>query len=124
MFYRTANNASGLLMQRLLPLIVMCLVSLSLIAGTIAHAAEPIGCVDSNVAVGVGHSDGDRDQVPSDEGKAMPHHHGGCHGHQIGEPVKSGFATQVHLRTVPTFLPNAKGRVSGSTDPALRPPKA
>lgn len=111
-------------MERLLALILMCLVSLSLMASTVAHAAEPIGCLDSDVAAGLGHADGDRDQVPSDDGKAMPHHHGGCHGHQIGEPVKEGFATQVHLRTAPPFLPNAKGRVSNSTDPAHRPPKA
>jgi len=87
-------------MERFLALILMCLVSLSLMAGTVAHAAEPIGCLDSDVAAGLGHADGDRDQVPSDGGKAMPHHHGGCHGHQIGEPVKDGFATQVHLRAL------------------------
>ena len=92
-------------MERFLALILMCLVSLSLMAGTVAHAAEPIGCLDSDVAAGLGHADGDRD-------------------HQIGEPVKDGFATQVHLRTAPPFLPNAKGRVSNSTDPAHRPPKA
>src|SRR3546814_1155991 len=61
-----------------LPISLMCLVSLSLMAGTVAHAAEPIVCLDSDVAAGLGHVDGDRDQVPSDDGKAAPHHHGGC----------------------------------------------
>lgn len=42
------------LMGRLLTLILMCIVSLSLMAGTVAHAAEPIGCLDSDVAAGLG----------------------------------------------------------------------
>lgn len=111
-------------MGRFLALALMCLVSLSLMAGTVAYAVEPIVCLDSDVAAGLGHVDGDRDQVPSDDGKAAPHHHGGCSGHQIGEPVKEGFTAQVHLRTAPPLLPNAKGRVSTSADPTYRPPWA
>ncbi len=112
------------LMERLLTLILMCIVSLSLMAGTVAHAAEPIGCLDSDVAAGLGHAAGDRDQVPSDDGKATPHHHGGCHGHQIGEPVKEGLAVHANLRSAVPLLANAKARVSAPTDPAYRPPRA
>ncbi len=111
-------------MGRFLALILMCLASLSLMVGAIAHAAEPIGCLDSNVAAGLGHADGDRDEVPSDDGKATPHHHGGCHGHQIGEPVKDGFVPVVHLRTASPVLGNATNLVSTLTAPAHRPPKA
>ena len=111
-------------MGRFLALILMCLVSLSLMVGAIAHAAEPIGCLDSNVAAGLGHADGDRDEVPSDDGKATPHHHGGCHGHQIGEPVKEGLAVHANLRSAVPLLANAKARVSAPTDPAYRPPRA
>lgn len=111
-------------MRRILPLILLCLVSLSLIAGTVTHAAEPIGCLDSDVAAEIGHAEGDRDQVPSDNGKAEPHHHGGCHGHQIGEPVKEGFSTLVHLRTAPPLLLKAKGRIATPTNPTYRPPMA
>ncbi len=41
------------LMGRLLTLILMCIVSLSLMAGTVAHAAEPIVCLESDVAAGL-----------------------------------------------------------------------
>lgn len=110
-------------MGRFLTLILMCLVSLSLMAGTVAHAAEPIGCLESEVAADLGHTSGDRDQVPSDEGKATPHHHGGCHGHQIGEPVKEGLASQTLLRAALPLLANAKVRVSAPTESAYRPPR-
>ncbi|WP_189619986.1 hypothetical protein [Novosphingobium colocasiae] len=111
-------------MHRLTALILMCLVSLSLMAGTVAHAAEPIGCLDSDVAAGLGHAAGDRDQVPSDDGKATPHHHGGCHGHQIGEPVNEAMAPQRHLRDSRPMPIDVAARVSAPTNPAYRPPRA
>lgn len=111
-------------MGRLLALILICFVSLSLIAGTVAHAAEPIGCLDGDVAAGLGHADGDRDQVPSDYDRAAPHHHGGCHGHQIGEPVDDGVPSRRSPRAALPLIPNAEDRVSASIDPAHRPPRA
>ena len=111
-------------MGRFLALILMCIVSLSLTAGAMAHAAEPIGCLDAEVAADLGHASGDRDQVPSDSGKATPHHHGGCQGHQIGEPVKDGFTAQSYLRTSVPMLGNAQFRVSTASAPAYRPPIA
>ena len=111
-------------MGRLLTLILTCMVSLSLMASTVAHAAEPIGCLDTEIAVDLGHATGDSDQVPSDNGKAAPHHHGGCQGHQIGEPVNEGFGPQLRLRTTLPLTLRADGRVSAATDPAHRPPRA
>ena len=109
-------------MARLLALILMSFVSLSLAAGSVTHAAEPIGCLDSELAAGLGHSDGDGDQSPSDDGKA--HHHGGCQGHHFGEPVKDGFSGQLRLRGEPLLNSDASGPVSASADPAYRPPQA
>lgn len=111
-------------MGRFLAVILSCLVSLSLTAGTAARAAEPIGCIAPDVAASLGYADDNRDQVPSEDGEAAAHHHGGCHGDQIGEPAKEGSTTEVHLRTARPVLPNAKARVSTPTDPAHRPPKA
>jgi len=111
-------------MGRFIALVLMCLVSLSLVAGNVAHAAEPIGCLDTEAAVDLGHASGDRDQVPSDDGKATPHHHGGCQGHQIGEPVEEGISPPLRLRASLPVIPNANGRVSAPTDPAYRPPWA
>jgi hypothetical protein len=109
---------------RFIAFVMMCFVTLSLVAGNVAHAAEPVGCLDTDVAVDLGHATGDRDQVPSDDGKATPHHHGGCQGHQIGKPVSEGFSPQLRLRTTLPLIPQANGRVSAPTDPAYRPPRA
>src|SRR3546814_6652038 len=101
------RRAIGRPMGRFLALALMCLVSLSLMAGTVAHAAEPIVCLDSDVAAGLGHVDGDRDQVPSDDGKAAPHHHGGCSGHQIGGPAKEGFRSEEHTSELQSIMRNS-----------------
>lgn len=111
-------------MGRLVALILMCLVSLSLVAGTAAHAVEPVACIGSEVAEELGHVEGDRDEVPSDAGKATPHHHGGCQGHQIGEPVKEESSPRLRILTILPLIPNAQDRVSTYTDPAYRPPRA
>lgn len=111
-------------MARILPLILICLVSLSLMVGTVAHAGEPIGCLDADVAEGLGHAAGDRDEVPADDGKAAPHHHGGCQGHQIGEPVNAGFIAQSRLQASLPLISNAEARASAPSDSAYRPPRA
>ena len=111
-------------MARLLAFILMSFVSLSLAAGNVAHAAEPVGCLDTEVAAGLGHADGDGDQIPSDDGKAAPHHHGGCQGHHFGEPVKAGVTHQLQLRGALPMNSDASGHVSAAGDPADRPPQA
>ncbi len=65
----------------LLALAVFC-ASLSLAMGAVAHAAEPIACIDATTAQSMGHSPGDSDEVPADSDKGYPHHHGGCQVHQ------------------------------------------
>src|SRR3546814_8970211 len=63
-------------MGRFLALILTCLVSLSLTAGTAARAAEPIRCVGSDAAAHIGYVDDVREQVPSEDDKAAALHHG------------------------------------------------
>lgn len=111
-------------MGRFLALVLTCLVSLSLVAGTAVHATEPVACIGSEVAAELGHVEGDRDEVPSDAGKATPHHHGGCQGHQIGEAVREESSPQLRIRAILPLVPNAQDRVSTPTDPAYRPPRA
>ena len=55
---------------------------LSLGAGSIVHAAEPIGCAAD--AVAESHND-TAPESPSDSSpdKATQHVHGGCHGHHV-----------------------------------------
>ncbi|ARS26437.1 hypothetical protein [Sphingomonas sp. KC8] len=112
------------IMRRVLLILAAFFVSLSLTGGAIAHAGEPLACVDSEVAASMGHVSGDSDQVPSDAGKGYVHHHGGCHGHQVCDAVASdGVTTAYHAtdRLLPAglqFIP------ASPTDPALRPPIA
>lgn len=111
-------------MQRILLMFAALFVSLSLTGGSVAHAMEPIACVDNASAASMGHSSGDGDQVPSDSDKGYPHHHGGCHGHQVCDRISSPIQTvsfvKADERPVQGFLfvPLA------TADPALRPPIA
>ena len=74
-------------MGRLLFALAAFFAMLSVTTGAVAHATEPMACIDTSTAVSIGHSSGDSDQVPADADKGYPHHHGGCHGHQIGDVV-------------------------------------
>jgi hypothetical protein len=108
----------------LLALIVIC-VSFSLTAGAVAHAAEPISCVDETSAQSMGHSPGDGDQVPADSDKNYPHHHGGCHVHQ--QALDRAVVPQLTIAidrnpSLPLFL--SKYLPTSTVDPALRPPIA
>jgi hypothetical protein len=107
-----------------LALVTIC-VSLSLTMGAVAHAAEPISCIDETAAQSMGHNPGDGDQVPADSDKAYPHHHGGCHVHEqaLDRVAVAHLVLPLdHILEVPAFrtgyLPAAK------VDPALRPPIA
>ena len=91
--------------------------------GVSAHAAEALGCIEVSSAA-AGHFDGDRDQTPSDGGKATPHHHSGCNGHHVATPSDDGPPPAV-LPASPS-LGDTVERVTTGADPglALRPPIA
>jgi hypothetical protein len=110
-------------MQRLSALFLCLMLALSLGFGSVAHAAEGPG-VEVSTATSIGHADGDGDQVPADSQKGYPHHHGGCHGHDIGVPMTPNAVTTVAgLRA--TLSAWDKGPVPlAPSDPALRPPQA
>jgi len=111
-------------MQRLFALFACVLLVLSFGMGSMAHAMEPIGCVDSEQTAGIGHSEGDADEVSGDSDKPYPHHHGGCHGHHVAAYPESGdayvlhFANRISQSAETPSLPGRRG------DAALRPPQA
>lgn len=112
-------------MSRLLIALTFICVSLSLTMGAIAHAAEPISCIDETTAQSMGHSPGDSDQVPADSDKNYPHHHGGCHVHQ--QALDRAVVPQLTIAidrnlSLPPFL--SKYLPTSTVDPALRPPIA
>ena len=112
-------------MARILALIMMCFITLSMTAGTVAHAAEPlIICLGADTASDSTHLAEDGDQLP-DDGKARPHQHGGCHGHhQVAEPVGNGVAKSWSTSDIPSLMARADDLASAAPDPALRPPIA
>lgn len=100
------------------------LAGLSFVGSSVVHATEPVRCIDIQQAVQLGHASGDGDQVPSDAEKGYAHHHGGCHGHQIGEPhrvetvAESPSEANLNIPVLAGVSPSAP------TDPGTRPPIA
>lgn len=116
----------------LLAKLLIVVLSLSFIASTAAHAMEPLpvgvleaaGCLDTKVAYALGHFDGDGDQVPSDTTKGYPHHHGGCHDHQLAQPARETVASSLYLKPSRLDIGEFIGRPAADRDPAHRPPIA
>lgn len=111
------------MMRRLLAFVMCFLLASSLGSGAIAHASEPVTCIEITSAPGL-HVEGDSDQVPADSEKGYPHHHGGCHGHHIGVPIASEpvqHDTDRNLGTLSWEQVHGAGLVG---DPGLRPPQA
>lgn len=111
-------------MHRLSALFLCLMLMLSLGLGSVAHATEAPGCVDTTVASALDHSDGDADQVPADADKAYPHHHGGCHGHHVGVPFEANHVASVSGLAMAPPAWNHDPKPPVSSDPALRPPQA
>ncbi len=106
-------------------LLTICMVAMSLFATSLAHATEvPPGCVDSQTAVDMGHANGDGDQVPADGDKGYPHHHGGCHGHQVAPETLKEAALGRPIVKAPLTPALADFLPAATADPALRPPQA
>jgi len=88
------------------------------------HAAEAAGgrIADFQVAV---HAPGDGDEVPGDGDNALPHHHGSCHGHDIGAPILPPSAA-FHCTTgrAPQAMADDRVLIAAEGSVALRPPQA
>lgn len=113
----------AMVMHRLAAFCLCLMLVLSLGCGSVAHAVEGPG-VEVFAATSIGHADGDGDQVPADSEKGYLHHHGGCHGHDIGVPMTPDpVASVTGLRAIPSAWNNGPTALAPS-DPALRPPQA
>ncbi|MHA3793464.1 hypothetical protein [Sphingomonas sp. YL-JM2C] len=109
-------------MARRFWLLFLCLIATSLVATTTTHAREWISetTIECSGAV---HSDGDADQSQGDSDKAMPHHHGSCHG--PAAPVPASMALDHGVATASDYVGRrAAALPSRALDPALRPPQA
>jgi len=111
--------------MRRLTLLLACLaVFLSLGTGSVAHAMEPVACLETGTAIETGHVNGDGDQVPFDGDKDYPHHHGGCHGHHVATLTARADSIRADVAGAPIRQVAARALATSEADPALRPPQA
>jgi hypothetical protein len=110
-------------MRRLLPLFACLMLVLNLWAGTVAHAAETMVPLENASSMNWEHSAGDADEVPADADKAVPHHHGLCHGHDVGVPLEFSAPMQVAIAGL-RGVRAVRALGATQTDPAQRPPNA
>lgn len=111
-------------MRRYLLMLAAMFIGLSIVTGSVAHAMEPLACIDDVTAQSMGHSAGDGDQVPADADNSHPHHHGSCHNHQVVDrPSEPAFAAWAPFST--NIAPVAMVlRLAAAAEPSLRPPIA
>jgi hypothetical protein len=112
-------------MSRFAAFLMYLALSLSLGLGSVKHAAEGVTCIEVSAAdAASSHVDGDGDQVPADAEKGYPHHHGECHGHHIGVPIKLTSVEQTYIALALPRPFDHSSTARAPADPALRPPIA
>lgn len=108
----------------LLAILLSVLLASSFGAAAIAHVAEPIGCIDKAEATFDGHTAGDADEGPADSEKGYAHHHGSCHGHQVGEPARTSGFKLIDLDSSFASQRPTDVLASAESESDLRPPIA
>lgn len=111
-------------MRRLFAVFLCLLLASTLGLDSIAHAYEPVTCIEISEASSIDHSASDGDQVPADAEKGYPHHHGGCHGHHVGVPITFDTVPHNADRGAEIFAWDHDRKAGATADPALRPPQA
>ena len=111
------------MLRKLWSLLFVMIASSLVVTGTV-HAQERPGAVaiECNGAV---HSEGDADQSQGDSDKAVPHHHGTCHGPSLNLPAADDdLAAMVRVDGMRPFPGSGPAISSHVVDPGLRPPAA
>lgn len=111
------------LAMRRLGRFLLCLLSLSMLTTTLVHALE-VPSAPNIECSGYVHSDGDMDQTQGDTDKAMPHHHGGCHGSSAFVPTLANSDMISLALTAPVVIPQPISSKRWAIGPNLRPPIA
>ncbi|WP_082543426.1 hypothetical protein [Sphingomonas sp. Leaf339] len=110
-------------MSRQLWSLLLVMIASSLVMTAAVHAREIPGLVTIECS-GTVHSDGDADQSQGDADKAMPHHHGTCHGQTLDVPASDTLPSMTSADGLRPFPASTSAIASHLTDPALRPPAA
>lgn len=111
-------------MRRLLALLLFLALAIPVGMGSVAHAMEPVACLDMQEASQLGHAIGDADETPGDAGKAYPHHHAGCAGHVVAIPASG--STPPAPRRLEALAPPAlaPALAAAASEAPRRPPRA
>jgi len=110
------------MLRRLWPLLLVMITSSLVMAATV-HAREMPGPVTIECS-GTVHRDGDADQSQGDADKAMPHHHGTCHGQSLNLPAGDMLPATARVDSLRPLPAPDSATASHPVDPALRPPAA
>lgn len=110
-------------MLRKLWSLLLVMIASSLVMTATVHAQEMPGIVTIECS-GAVHSEGDADQSQGDSDKAVPHHHGTCHGPSLNLPATDELAAMVRAEGMRPFPGSDSAIASRLVDPALRPPTA
>ena len=97
------------------------LIASSLVVTATVHARELPGPMMIECS-GTVHQDGDADQSQGDADKAIPHHHGTCHGQAMQVPSGGELLLGQTLAGTLGSVADDHMLASAGTDPALRPP--
>ena len=109
--------------RRFFAILIGFSILLSLGAGSILHAAEPISCAVD--AVAEFHGDV-APEAPSDSGpdKAAQHVHGNCHGHHVATADDETDLSVSMVRRGQRVTPDNSGIPDSALSRTLRPPIA
>lgn len=102
---------------------LLVMIASSLVMTATVHAREIPGQVTIE-CTGTVHTDGDADQSQGDADKAIPHHHGTCHGQTLNVPATDALSSMVRVASLRALLTSDRVMASHLVDPALRPPAA
>lgn len=102
---------------------LLIMIASSLVMTGTAHALETPGQPTVECS-GSMHSEGDADQSQGDSDKAIPHHHGTCHGPSLHIPSSDNLSSMAAADGLRPFPAADNATASYRLDPALRPPTA
>lgn len=104
-------------------LLILCLLVTSFTTSAAVHASEFSSSTILECS-GYVHTDGDADETQGDADRAVPHHHGNCHGAASVIPAKPLAPILIDLHLVQKAVANSAPLGLWTTGPDLRPPIA
>lgn len=103
--------------------LLFTLLASSLVMTATVHAQENQSSISIECS-GAVHSEGDADQSQGDSDKAIPHHHGSCHGQAMNLLSSDTISVTKYDARLRLRMATDLGVPSNPVEPGLRPPAA